>query len=164
MLAGVTISNGMDWSDDDRTMYFIDSFAHGDDSLAYGVDVFDFDAPTGSMSNRRRLAEVRNDPSAPAGFTAPDGMTLDSQGHLWVAVHGAGEVRRYDPEGTLVGVVELPVVGVTSVAFGGDDLGDLYITTNTAFAAGDARAHANEGGIFRCRPGVRGRPANTFAG
>jgi len=165
MLTGVTISNGLDWTDDDRTMYHIDSLdGHGTDHLSLGVDAFDFDAATGSMANRRRVAEVPNDLTAPTGFIAPDGMTLDSQGHLWVAVHGAGEVRRFDPAGTLVGVVELPVLGVTSVAFGGDDLADLYVTTNTTFPAGDARAHPNEGGIFRCRPGVRGRPANMFAG
>lgn len=165
MLTGVTISNGMDWTGDDRTMYYIDSFdGHGRDHLSYGVDAFDFDAATGTMSNRRRLAEVPNDLSGPVGFVAPDGMTLDNHGHLWVAVHGVGEVRRYDPTGTLVGLVELPAVGVTSVAFGGDDLSDLYITTSTSFPPGDPRAHANEGGIFRCRPGVRGRPANMFAG
>lgn len=152
VLSDVTISNGIDWSADDRLMYYIDSFA-------YGVDVFDFDADSGTLSNRRRAFDVANDTGAPLGITVPDGMTMDAEGYLWVAVHGAGEVRRYAPDGRVERVVTVPVLAVTSCAFGGVDLDELYITT-----AGEHRRSELDGGLFRCRPGVRGRPARTFAG
>lgn len=154
MLTGVTLSNGLDWTDDNHTMYYIDSLAHG-------VDSFDFDPDTGSISHRGRVVEVPSNPSAPNGETVPDGMTLDAEGYLWVAVFGSYEVRRYSPRGELDCAVRLPVCAPTSCAFGGDDLADLYITTNVVF--GDGREPL-AGGLFMCRPGVRGRPARLFAG
>jgi sugar lactone lactonase YvrE len=154
MVAGVTISNGLDWTDDDRTMYFIDSMAHG-------VDAFDFDAHAGTISNRRRVVEMPSDSTSPNGSTVPDGMTLDAEGFLWVAVFGASEVRRYAPDGRIDCVITVPVCAVTSCAFGGEDLSDLYITTNIVFDDG-REPHA--GALFRCRPGVSGRPARLFAG
>jgi sugar lactone lactonase YvrE len=147
VINAVTISNGLDWSDDQRRMYYIDSLAHG-------VDVFDYDVETGAIANRRRLVDIADDTSSPLGLTVPDGMTLDAEGALWVAVHGAGEVRRYDPEGALLQTVAIPVAGATSVAFD-----ELYITCAT-----DERHPAPQsGGVFRCTPGVRGRPATFFA-
>lgn len=155
VLPGVTLSNGLDWSDDGGTMYYIDS-------LAFGVDALDVDMPGGTVSNRRRLVDIPNDPTSPCGFTLADGLTVDAEGQVWVAIHGAGEVRRYDPRGRLTQVVELPVACPTSVAFGGEDLGDLYITSGSAHSrAGTSSA---DGGLFRCRPGVRGRLANLFGG
>ncbi len=157
MLTGLTISNGLDWTDDQRTMYFIDS-------MAFGVDAFDYDAASGAIGNRRRAVEVPDQPDSPHGLTVPDGMTLDAEGALWVAVHGAGEVRRYAPDGELLQVITIPPLSSTSVAFGGDDLDELYITC--AGASPDYVVHdqPGEGGIFRARPGVRGRPFNVFAG
>jgi sugar lactone lactonase YvrE len=154
MLAGVTISNGLDWTDDDRTMYFIDSPAHG-------VDAFDFDARSGTISNRRRVVEIPSDPTSPKGSTVPDGMTLDAEGFLWVAVFGASEVRRYSPDGRIDCVVTVPACAVTSCAFGGEDLTDLYITSFIIF---DDGREPEAGALFRCRPGVSGRPARLFAG
>src|SRR3984893_18658400 len=126
MLAGVTISNGLDWTDDDRTMYYIDSPAHS-------VDAFDFDGRSGRISNRRRVVEVPSDPTSPNGSTVPDGMTLDAEGFLWVAVYGASEVRRYSPDGRIHCVVTVPACAVTSCSFGGEDLSDLYITSFIVF-------------------------------
>ncbi len=144
ILEGVTISNGMDWTTDRSTMYYIDSMAHG-------VDVFDYDLDTGGVTNRRRLVDIAPEDGL------PDGMTLDADGFLWVAVYNSSSVRRYAPDGTLVGVVELPTPHITSCAFGGEDLGDLYITS----AAG---ADELGGSLFRCRPGATGAPVNAFAG
>jgi sugar lactone lactonase YvrE len=151
MVDGVTVSNGLDWTDDQRSMYYIDS-------MAYGVDVFDYDAADGSIANRRRAVDVANDTGSPMGLTVPDGMTLDSEGALWVAVHGSGEVRRFDREGNLLQTVSIPPTGVTSVAFGGDNLDELYITC----AADPNHPAPHAGGLFRCRPGVSGRPAAFF--
>ena len=106
-------------------------------------------------------------------MTIADGMTIDADGFLWVAIWGAGEVRRYSPRGELDTVVEMPVACPTSVAFGGDDLAELYITSMTLDLAVPAeyRRHdafskprPHEGALFRCRPGVRGCPARAFAG
>lgn len=165
VLDGCTISNGLDWSDDGRTLFYIDS-------AVPGVDAFDFDPERGAISGRRRVVDVPDVKTAATGATAPDGMTLDAEGFLWVAVWGSGEVRRFSPAGELEAVVELPVACPTSVAFGGEDLEDLYITSMTPDRLGDDPHHPvdlwdprpGEGALFRCRPGVHGRPANTFAG
>jgi len=154
MLAGVTVSNGLDWADDDRTMYYIDSLAHG-------VDAFDFDISSGTIGNRRRVIDVASDTSSPIGLTVPDGMTLDAEGFLWVAVYGGSEVRRYSPEGEIDSIVSVPACAVTSCAFGGEDLSTLYITSSVVF---DDGREPLAGSLFRCDPGIRGRPARLFAG
>lgn len=175
MLDGVTISNGLDWTDDGRTLYYIDSLAGMRvlEPTELGIDAFDFDGSTGSISNRRRMISFPNVTSGPFSMTIPDGMTVDAAGFLWVAVPGSGEVRRYSPNGELDAVVEMPVYCPTSVAFGGDDLGDLYITTMTLEVAvpPEYRRHEtfskprpHEGALFRCRPDVPGRRPRTFAG
>jgi len=154
MLRDVTLSNGLDWTVDDRTMYYIDSLAHG-------IDAFDFDLGAGTISGRRRLIEVPSDRAAQTGETVPDDMTLDAEGYLWVAIHGASEVRRYSPQGEIECIVRLPVSGVTSCAFGGEELTDLYMTSMVVFNDG---REPLAGALFKCSPGVRGRPARLFAG
>lgn len=151
LLEGITISNGLDFSDDRRTLYYIDS-------PAGGVDSFDRDPETGRLSGRRRVADV------PSADGVPDGMTLDAEGCLWVAVWGAGEVRRFSPDGRLIGVVELPVTQVTSAAFGGANLDELFITTARIGQSQRAlAARPRSGDIFWLRPGVAGRPWPRFA-
>jgi sugar lactone lactonase YvrE len=152
MLSSVSISNGIDWSTDGRTMYFIDS-------LAAGVDAFDYEPETGAIGRRRRLFDV------PQSLGLPDGMTVDAEGFLWVALWGGSCVRRYAPSGTLAAVVDLPVRNVTSCAFGGPGLAELYITTARAdLSPSELSAEPAAGGIFVCRPGVVGSPANLFLG
>ncbi len=107
---------------------------------------------TGALSGRRRFLDLTDEQ------IWPDGMTVDDEGGLWVALGRAGAVRRYSADGTLDGVVGLPTSNPTSVAFGGRDGGDLYITTSWV----DCEQRADEplaGAIFRCRPGVTGRPS-----
>lgn len=176
---GVTISNGLDWSDDHRSFFYIDTLAGGSfwdvmkGSVRPGVDKFDVDPETGHLSDRQRLFDIEVKRDVPAVMTLPDGMTMDAEGYLWIAIIGAGQVRRYALNGDLQAVVELPVEAPTSVAFGGDDLGDLYITTMTPHGAPgpDPRKPTLmwepkpfEGALFRCRPGVRGRRPHLFAG
>ena len=152
MLRRVSISNGLDWSDDGRTMYFIDS-------PTQSVDLFDFDLATGAIANRRSLVRV-----GPVHGT-PDGLTLDAEGCAWVTLWGGGEVRRYAPDGSLAAVVRVPTAYPTSCTFGGADLRDLYITTATIKLSDEERAgQPIAGGLFRARPGPAGRAPNRFKG
>ncbi|WP_458078407.1 SMP-30/gluconolactonase/LRE family protein [Streptomyces sp. EMB26] len=115
LLDDVTVSNGTGWSPDGRLMYYIDTPTRR-------VDVFDFGGD-GTITGRRPLAEIEEG----AGF--PDGLTVDADGCVWVALWDGGAVRRYTPSGELDRVIELPVPRVTCCAFGGPGLTDLYVTT-----------------------------------
>jgi sugar lactone lactonase YvrE len=149
LFGGVGLSNGLDWSGDRRVFYYSDSHS--------GVDAFDTDPDTGALGTRRRFTEVSGGP--------PDGLTLDAEGGLWLAVWGSGELRRYLPDGRVDVVVSLPVTQVTSAAFGGVDLGTLYITTaRENFTPADLAAQPHAGDIFACTPGVTGRPPYLFGG
>jgi sugar lactone lactonase YvrE len=148
VLAGVGVSNGMAWSLDGRTMYYIDS-------AAGGVDAFPFEPATGDLGERQRLIEI------PERLGLPDGMTIDEEGCLWVALYDGSQVRRYTADGTLDRIIDLPVRRVTSCAFGGTDLSELFITTATH------RPGVREplaGAVFRCRPGPRGVAAARYGG
>ena len=95
----------------------------------------------------------------------PDGMTVDAEGHLWVAIYGGCAVHRYSPHGELEAVVQLPVTQVTSCAFGGETLEDLYVTTaRENFSEAQAHQEPYAGGLFRCRPGVKGVLPAEFQG
>ncbi|GAA4292889.1 SMP-30/gluconolactonase/LRE family protein [Streptomyces venetus] len=114
ILDDVAVSNGTGWSPDGRLMYYIDSPTRR-------IDVFDF--ADGQVSGRRTLAEIEDG----AGF--PDGLTVDAEGCVWVALWEGAAVRRYTPDGELDRVIPFPVPRVTACAFAGPDLTDLYITT-----------------------------------
>lgn len=152
VLDGLTISNGIGWSPDGRLMYYIDSPTHS-------LDVFDFALERGALSNRRRLAAIE------AGGALPDGLCVDAQGYVWVALWGGWSVRRYAPDGRLERSIALPVSQVSACAFGGPDLADLYITSATnLLAPAQLGLEPHAGGLFRCRPGVRGIPTNSYLG
>jgi sugar lactone lactonase YvrE len=145
LLAEVGLSNGLDWSEDRKRFFF-------SDSATGGVDVFDCDPDTGALGARSRFVTV------PAATGVPDGLTLDAEGCLWLAVFGSGELSRYTPDGRLDTVVRLPAGQVTSAAFGGGDLATLYVTTaRENFTDADRRAQPHAGDIFACTPGVTGR-------
>ena len=148
----VTCSNGLGWSLDDTLMYYIDS---GEQE----VDVFDYEAATGKIANRRRLIEI------PADAGVPDGMAVDAEGCLWVALWGGSAVRRYTPDGRLERILELPVSQVTSCAFGGDGLSDLYVTSGAGGLSEDElRRYPHSGALFVHRPGVVGQPTRIYDG
>ncbi len=152
VFTGVGISNGLGWSPDHTRMYYIDT-------PTMTVDVCDYDLATGDVCNRRPLIEVGD------GQGNPDGMTVDAEGCLWVAFWDGWCLRRFDPDGSLMRTVELPVARVTSAAFGGPDLDELFVTTASCGPTPDemaAQPHA--GALFRVDPGCRGLPADTFAG
>ncbi|MCU1491828.1 MAG: hypothetical protein JWM85_3233 [Acidimicrobiaceae bacterium] len=147
VLRGVTISNGLDWSPDDSIMYYVDS-------EAAGLDAFDFNHDTGEVTGRRRLVEIDR------RLGLADGIAVDEDGCIWVALHSGGAVHRYSPTGALLARLELPVAVVTSCAFGSSDLGDLYITTAV-------RPNEHEdlaGALFRYPAGVKGFPGRSYEG
>jgi len=149
---GATLANGLGWSPDDRTMYFVDS-------MADGISAFDYDLTSGRLSGRRNFVQSE----AEQGL--PDGLTVDEEGFVWVAYWGGWCVRRYSPEGTLDRVVELPVSQVSSCSFGGENLDELYITTAAnQLSAEDLSVQPAAGSLFRARPGVRGLAASGFGG
>lgn len=166
MLDGIDLSNGLGWSPDAGTFYFVDSPSRG-------VDAFDYDLDTGAIANRRRLVTL---PDEHPGFV--DGMCVDHEGCLWLAVPVAGRLLRYSPQGELVGAVDPGVTEVTSCAFGGADGGDLFITSSSELVspllielfgwdpglADKVETEPHRGGILHCRPGVTGPPATPFAG
>jgi sugar lactone lactonase YvrE len=151
MVDGVWLSNGLDWSPDDRLLYYVDSYN-------FIVDVFDFDLAEGTLGGRRRFVDV--DPS----HRYPDGLAVDADGCVWLALCGGGKVHRYTPQGELDTVVTVPrVANVTAVAFGGPALDVLYVTTaweNLSEAELAEQPHA--GGIFAAATGAAGLPTARF--
>ena len=152
VLSGVTISNGIDWSLDGTRMYYVDT------RLA-SIDVFDYDAERGEVANRRSLVTI----AKASGY--PDGLVVDADGFLWLALWAGGAIHRYAPDGRLDRVLTTPVTHPTKCAFGGPELRDLYVTSAAIELTPEARAgQPHAGGLYRCRPGVRGHPARRFAG
>jgi sugar lactone lactonase YvrE len=145
MLGEVGCSNGIGWSPAGDVMYFIDSLT--------GLDAFDFDPEAGTIGGRRRLVTIEDGPAV------PDGLVVDAEGCIWVALWDGWAVHRYSPEGELLAVAEVPVARVTKPAFAGDW---VYVTTASPDVPDPAQPHA--GGIFRFRPGVAGLPSTPFAG
>ena len=149
---GFTLCNGLGWSPDDRCLYLADSHAGC-------IFVYDFDLATGSIANRRVFAQV------PAAAGVPDGLTVDSEGCVWVACARGWRLVRYDPDGSAERIVQLPVSRPTSCAFGGPDLATLYITSARGGLARRALAEAPwSGSLLAIEPGVPGLPEPVFAG
>jgi len=156
MLEGITCSNGIAWSLDGKTMYYIDT----DWTLPVRrVDAFDYDLETGEIENRRVACHI------PKEMGVPDGMTIDSEGMLWVAHPGHRMVARWDPvEDRVLRTVGVPA-GPTSCAFGGQDLDQLYITTGRhGLKPEELEKWPLSGGLFVADVGVTGIPAFEFAG
>jgi sugar lactone lactonase YvrE len=147
VLRGLSVSNGIGWSPDSSTLYHVDSPRRR-------VDLYEFKLDAGRIGPRRGAIPV-----APELGT-PDGLTVDSEGGLWVAMWGGGAVLRYSAAGELEERLELPVTNVTSCCFGDPDLATLYVTTAARGAAHEPLA----GELFTVRPGVTGLPATPFAG
>jgi sugar lactone lactonase YvrE len=152
-VADVTVSNGLAWSLDGRTLYYIDSPTRR-------VDAFDFEPVAGRISNRRPALTL------PDGTGVPDGCTLDAEGMLWVAHWGGGCVTRWNPKTAQpLATIRVPAPHTTSCAFGGVNYDTLYITTaRRGLTPAQLTQFPESGGIFACRPGVGGLPAQAFAG
>jgi len=153
LFGGVTTSNGLGWSPDGRTMYYIDT-------PTMQVAAFDFDEERGNLSNRRIVVTF------PDGVGRPDGMTVDAEGMLWIAHWEGARVSRWNPaDGSLLATVPVPADRVTCPAFGGSDLDVLYITTARFGVDEETLARQpHAGSLFALRPGVCGLPSHEFAG
>jgi sugar lactone lactonase YvrE len=163
MLEEVSLSNGLGWSPCGRKFYFIDT-------PTLGIDVFDFHPDEGTISGRKRLVTFVK------GEGRPDGLAVDGDGCIWVAMFLGAQVRRYSPTGRLLATVEISAPQATSCCFGGRDGQDLFITTAAGLlpewrlvGAGFTRefgeravAAPGAGGVFACRPGIGGAPAAAF--
>jgi len=150
VLDGLTISNGLGWSPDGATMYLVDSGPRL-------VHAFDFDGDRGTIARQRTLIAL------PVDVGAPDGMTVDSAGDLWVAVYGGGQVRHYTASGVLVDIVPIPAAQTTSCAFGGATLKQLFVTTGTEGWDDEQRAADPAAGIvYRVDTATTGQAAALF--
>ena len=149
----VICSNGSGWSPNGRKMYYTESFR-------YAILVYDFDPYTGAISNRLPFATLD---SNSGGF--PDGMTVDADGFVWSNVVGLGQIHRYDPEGKLERIIQLPVPRATDCTFGGPDLTTLYVTSARETMSPERLAAAPlSGSLFAIDCDVRGLPSNSFSG
>jgi sugar lactone lactonase YvrE len=146
----LTLSNGLAWSADGTRMYSVDT-------LRGVVYVRHYDVATGNVGERRVHLRVDK------GY--PDGIAIDADDHLWVAVWGAGEVRRYAPDGVQVGSIAVPAPHTSCVAFAGADLKTLVITTATAeLDAAQLSAYPDSGRLFTVRVDTPGLPVAAWAG
>ncbi|SCK18501.1 gluconolactonase [Streptomyces sp. WMMB 714] len=153
VLPEVTVSNGIGWSPDGRRMYY-------NDTPTRRIDVFDVPPPEdgdgAAVSGRRPLVEIEDG----AGF--PDGLTVDADGCVWVALWDGEALRRYTPDGRLDLTVPVPVPRPTACAFGGAELRDLYVTT--ASVGTDVSAHPLAGSVLVLPGAGQGLPQPAFAG
>jgi sugar lactone lactonase YvrE len=134
VLNGVGLSNGLGWDAEDRVMYYVDSHTQR-------VDVLDFDLGSGAVENRRPFADIAPEDGI------PDGLAVDDEGGIWVALYGGGRVLRFDPDGVSCGSVEVPVPRVTACCFAGSR---LFVT------AGE--------GLFALDVPYSGPPARPYGG
>lgn len=151
MIQGVTISNGIVWTKDASTMYYIDT-------PTGKIRAYDFDPATSTISNARTAVVV----SPELGY--PDGMAIDAEDKLWVGLWNGNAVARFDPlTGKLISKIEVPAHNVTSCAFGGPELDRLYITTaRMDMTKAEMEKYPLAGSIFVANPGVKGVPSKFF--
>jgi len=142
-------------SPDNKFMYFTDS-------PRYTIWKYDFDAPTGNISNKQVFATI--DHFEHQRKAEPDGLAVDADGYIWSALWGACRVVRFSPAGDLVGEVHLPALRVSCPAFGGKNMDELFITT-AALDEDDLegrKKYVENGSIFRIKVGVKGLPKFRF--
>jgi sugar lactone lactonase YvrE len=151
VLKNVTISNGIVWSLDNTKMYYIDTPTHT-------VVEFEYDLETGKIGSSKIAIEI------PEDLGSPDGSTLDEEGMIWIAMFGGGCVTRWNPRtGKLLQKIDVPAHNVTSCAFGGNDLNELYITTGSMeMDEKQKEKYPDAGKLFMTVPGIKGINANYF--
>ena len=150
VLSDLTISNGLGWSPDGTTMYLVDSGPRV-------VHAFSFEPGTGTISDGRELVTV------PEDVGTPDGLTVDTNGDIWVAIYGGGRVHRYSPSGELRQALFVPAAQCTSCGFAGPELRRLYVTTATeGWSDEQRRAEPTAGLVYRFDTDATGRPAAQF--
>jgi sugar lactone lactonase YvrE len=153
LLSNVTISNGLTWSPDYKTFYYIDTPTRE-------VKAFDYDLETGGIANPRVPIQV------PKALGWPDGMTSDMQGNLWIAMWGGAQVTKWNPStGQLLEQIPVPAKNVSSCIFGGKNLNELYITSaRKGLDEATLRQYPLTGGLFRIQTNAEGMPTFEFEG
>jgi sugar lactone lactonase YvrE len=152
METGLFLPNGIGWSPDNTQMYFTDSVAR----IIY---VYDFDAESGTITNRRELISTPDEPGV------PDGLTIDDEGFLWSLRWGGAKVTRYDPAGRVVLEIPLPVPHPTSCAFGGADRNELFITSAwTELKEAERLRFSQAGDLFHVQTDITGPARPKFLG
>ena len=153
VLDDVTISNGLAWSPDYRSMYYIDT-------PTQQIVAFDYDLERGEISNKKVVITV------PIEDGSPDGMTIDEEGMLWVAYWNGSKVVRWNPQTQQpIDIIHIPAINVTSCVFGGSNLDELYVTTaRTGLSEEQLKSHPLSGGVFRVKTEVRGTISARFKG
>ena len=149
---GLTISNGIGWSPDNRLMYFVDS-------LRYVIYQYDFDLESGDVTDRQVFVQLAEDRGV------PDGLTVDRDGFVWCAIYGGSRVTRFDPEGEIATEISLPVSQPTSCAFGGADFSELFVTSaREGLSEAALQSEPLAGDLFVIQTDVQGRPEPKFGG
>ncbi|HET6190643.1 MAG TPA: SMP-30/gluconolactonase/LRE family protein [Trebonia sp.] len=149
VVKAATVSNGIGWSPDGTRMYY-------NDSPLRRIDMFDYDQATGEAFGGRMFADL----SGANGF--PDGLTVDADGYVWVAMFAGGALRRFTPAGHQDAVLPLPVSQPTSCAFGGPGMADLFVTTAYRdLTEAQRAAEPLAGRLLRLRPGPVGLPSSA---
>ena len=148
--SGIAVSNTIVWSPDNTKFYFTDT-------ISQIIFSYDFDLENGEISNKQEFVKYEK------GY--PDGSTIDSEGGLWSCRWGGSSVVRFDPNGKVDQIVEVPVESVTNCTFGGENLDTLFITT-ARWGMTQQRIDSNPlaGGLFSFKPGVKGIVDNQFGG
>jgi sugar lactone lactonase YvrE len=162
VLERIGLANGMGFAPDGHTLYFIDTAPlgvsdAGTTTLPGIVWAADYDAATGASSAWRQAFRVADG--------RPDGMRVDSEGNLWIAIWGGGQVRRYTPAGEVTAIVDVPAPFTTCLAFAGDDLDTLIISSSNRDHDPAARAEfPNAGGLFTVKVPARGQLSYRWPG
>ncbi|MBL8051443.1 MAG: SMP-30/gluconolactonase/LRE family protein [Anaerolineales bacterium] len=151
LIPNVTISNGMAWSPDYKTFYYIDTPTRE-------VKAFDYDLKTGKIANPRVVIQI------PASFGWPDGMTSDMQGNLWIAMWGGAQITKWNPNtGVLLEKIPVPALNTSCCAFGGKNMNELFITSaRHGMSEKEITSHPHSGGLFKVITKVEGMPTFEF--
>jgi sugar lactone lactonase YvrE len=151
LLNGVTISNGLAWSADHKTFYYIDTPTRE-------VKAFDYDLATGQIANPRTAIYV------PESLGWADGMTSDTNGNLWIAIWGGAQVTKWNPNtGKLLEQIPVPALRTSSCVFGGKDMNELYVTSaRVGMSEADLKKYPLSGGLFKVETKITGMPTFEF--
>jgi sugar lactone lactonase YvrE len=151
LLDGVTISNGLAWSVDHKTFYYIDTPTRE-------IKAFDYDLSSGQIANPRVAIHI------PESLGWPDGMTSDTDGNLWIALWGGAQVTKWNPStGKLLEQIPVPALHTSSCVFGGKDMNELYITSaRKNMSEADLKKYPLSGGLFKVETNTAGMPTFEF--
>jgi sugar lactone lactonase YvrE len=149
LLTGITISNGLGWNKENTRFYFTDT-------LKRVVWQYDYDLPTGTLTNRRTFLEVTED-------GLPDGLAVDTEGNLWIAICGGGRIQVHDPSGKQLDLLHFPTRCITACTFGGPDLSVLYVTSSRSLLnPAEQPQDTLAGCVFRVSTRSHGQPDRFF--